>query len=275
MMHYQAKVLSKVFKIAMVLLFLSFCLPPLGHSETRDRVDRLIQELGSFGAGVQRNAIEALVEMGRPAVKPLIAALKDRYSQRRQGAAVALGEIGDPRAVEPLITIALGDEDEEVRWAAAGALGRIKDPRAVEPLIAALRDEDRRIREGAARTLGKIKDPRAVKPLIVALRDEDPDVRRRAARALGWIKNLRAVTPLVAVLRDEDRWVRRRAAKVLGEIGDPRAVEPLIAALRDEKSSWVHVVRALERITGKAFGRDPVKWQEWWEENKEAFLKER
>jgi hypothetical protein len=49
-------------------------------------------------------------------------------------AAEALGEIGDKRAVEPLIK-ALGYEDEYVRKSAAEALGKIGDARAVEPLI--------------------------------------------------------------------------------------------------------------------------------------------
>jgi HEAT repeat protein len=42
-------------------------------------------------------------------VEPLIAALKDENSDVRQAAAKALGKIGDPRAVEPLIA-ALSDE---------------------------------------------------------------------------------------------------------------------------------------------------------------------
>ena len=48
--------------------------------------------------------------------------------------AKALGDIGDERAVEPLIK-ALGHEDEDVRKSAAEALGKIGDARAVEPLI--------------------------------------------------------------------------------------------------------------------------------------------
>jgi len=75
----------------------------------------------------------------------------------RQAAAEALGELGDARAVGPLI-VALQDGDVEVRRAAAWALGEIGDARAVDPLIAALRDEDVEVCRAAARALGEIEN---------------------------------------------------------------------------------------------------------------------
>jgi hypothetical protein len=33
--------------------------------------------------------------------------------------------------------------------------------------------------------------------------------------------------------------------------------------------------RALRKITGKDFGKDPEKWQKWWEENKVMFIQEK
>ena len=56
-------------------------------------------------------------------------------SRKRRAAAEALGQLGDKRAVEPLIA-ALQDDVENVRQAAAEALGQLGDERAVEPLIA-------------------------------------------------------------------------------------------------------------------------------------------
>ena len=70
---------------------------------------------------------EALGKIGRPAVEPLIAALKDRNSDVRRYAAWALGEIGDARVVVPLIG-ALKDEDPWVREEATGALWLITEP---------------------------------------------------------------------------------------------------------------------------------------------------
>jgi hypothetical protein len=71
-------------------------------------------------------------------------------------AARALGETGDIRAVEPLVS-ALGDGQEYIRKAAAGALGKLGDPRAIEPLSAALNDRYASVRDCARQSLERIK----------------------------------------------------------------------------------------------------------------------
>ena len=80
------------------------------------------------------------------------------------------------------------------------------------------------------------------------------------------------VKRLIVALSDPDASVREKTAWSLGRIGDKAAVEPLITALKDQ-DNWVRMksARALELITNKDFGEDSVKWQKWWEENKEAF----
>jgi HEAT repeat protein len=167
--------------------------------------------------------------------------MNDSDSRVRYDAARALGEIGDPRATEPLIA-ALKNTDVSVRYHAAQALGEIKDPRALEPLIAALKDRDVPVRYHAARALGEIKDPRAVEPLIAALKDTDyyTDgifayyVRTGAAMSLGKIKDSRAVEPLIAAMKETNLDFRDREvpAELLAEFQDPRAVGALLAGMR-------------------------------------------
>ena len=91
------------------------------------------------------------------ALKPLIKALGQHgVAQGRWGfsmakgevAAEALGELGDARAVEPLIRV-LGNNPS-----AARALGEIGDERAVEPLITALENEY--VRDAAKEALKKL-----------------------------------------------------------------------------------------------------------------------
>jgi HEAT repeat protein len=77
-----------------------------------------------------------------------------QYSNVRGAAVGALGQLGDDRAVEPLIG-ALHDKNADVRGAAMEALTAI-GVSAVEPLIGALRDEDRFVRDAAAQTLGQL-----------------------------------------------------------------------------------------------------------------------
>ena len=145
------------------------------------------------------------------------------------------------RDVKGLISALGYVKDAEVRRSAAAALWEIGDARAVEPLIAALKDEVYVVRINAIKALGKIGDPRAVVPLISVLKDRDTNVRIDAAEALGMIGDARAVDPLIAALKDEDYYVGESAAEALGKIGTP-AVEPLIDALKDENTGVRKVV---------------------------------
>lgn len=136
-------------------------------------------------------------------------------------------------------------------------------------LATALNDKDVHNRMFSVLVLGATKDTRAVTPLFVSLKDEQPIIRKASAEALGGIKDSRAVVPLVTTLQDKELNVRKATAWALGEIKDSRASEPLIRALKDE--DWFvrkEVAKALSEITGKDFGDDQRKWQEWWEKNK-------
>ena len=107
----------------------------------------------------------------------LLRGLNHRSHHARQDAARALGRIGDPRAIEPLI-LALNDGYPNVQSAAVEALVLIGEP-AVEPIIYALRGREGRPIE-------------AMEALIDVLRDGDRHVRRAAAIALGEIGDSRA-----------------------------------------------------------------------------------
>ncbi len=108
----------------------------------------------------------------------------------------------------PSLIVKLGDENPKIRWKAAWALGNLGDARAVDPLIASL-DLSRPYASGedaftlnmvAAWALGKLEDPRAVEPLIRALSNACDDFVWIAAWALGEIGDTRAIAPLRAAL---------------------------------------------------------------------------
>jgi HEAT repeat protein len=146
----------------------------------------LIHTHGTKDKNVRLAAINALIEIGEPAVVPLINTLNHGYLQ--EYVVNVLTGIGES-AVEPLIK-ALGDEDMNVRQNAAVALGMIRDKRAVEPLKNVVGDGDKDVRLAAVRALGWIGDPSAVVHLIRATEDKDKDVRRSAAIALGEIDEM-------------------------------------------------------------------------------------
>lgn len=93
--------------------------------------------------------------------------------------AEALGRIGGPHVVEPLLnTLKNGRVDQ--KKAAARALGMVGDRRAVEPLLANLNDTPTDVQLEVIAALGQIGDPRAIEPLIRRLqRSEGPYVVRR------------------------------------------------------------------------------------------------
>ena len=193
----------------------------LGEIGDKRAVEPLIYALKkdkSKSKRVQRSAAAALGKIGdKRAVEPLIDAVNNDEDVRRS-AARALGnlDVDDKRVVElvELLIKALRDEDSDAQSAAAYVLGEIGDERAVEPLIYALKkDKSKQVRANAAAALGKIGDKRAVQPLIDALSDEKNWVRRNAVHALGEIGDKRAVEPLIDALKDEIKWVEERAVQ--------------------------------------------------------------
>jgi serine/threonine protein kinase len=187
-------------------------------------------------------------------IESLITSLTTNENRRvRQEAAEALGKLGNPQAIEPLIA-ALKDEHEWVRHLAAEALGKLGDLRAVEPLIAVLEDKYERVQEAASSALDKLGGPRVVEPLIATLTNEEAKTNRETkiwiARKLRKMGDSQAVEPLIAAFTDADHLEKGYIAEVLGELGDQRAVEPLIAILAHGSGHWVQmlVIEALGKL---------------------------
>src|ERR1035437_10138331 len=94
--------------------------------------------------------------MARGDMLGLIKALEYQKLWRvRRDAAVALGQIGDADAVQPLVS-GLKDDNPSVRLAAAEALGQIGDQRAAEPLKAAFKDSDSHVRRAVTDALAAL-----------------------------------------------------------------------------------------------------------------------
>jgi len=126
---------------------------------------------------------------------------------------------------------AIEDAEESVAEAAAKALVNIGDTRAVEPLIQVLRSRASGARRWAATALGELKDTRAAEPLISAVNDDDAGVRAHAVRGLGMIGTAQAVVPLDSALGDIEGTVREAAVYALARIDDPCARELVESAL--------------------------------------------
>ena len=183
---------------------------------------------GKTMSGIRWKAAEALGKIGKPAVEPLIHALRHPDEDVRWKAAITLGEIGSEKVIDPLIQL-LSDDDRFVKSRAALALGMIGRS-AVEPLIYALRQGNGNMRWGAAIALGKVKDPDSVEPLILALADKYENVRAEAAASLAAIGKP-AIAPLIRFLKYSERHVRIEVMNALGELHASDAIEPLVQML--------------------------------------------
>jgi HEAT repeat protein len=180
-------------------------------------------------------------------VRGLVHALDHKDPAIQYQAVEALGELGDPAAVEPLAQALRGDEYSGVRWKAAEALAKIGPP-AMNALIDALDDPDDDVRWKAAIALGEIGDPRAVAPLIRTLSDQDRFVQSRAAQALAMI-GPPAVDPLIHVLGAGNAEICWGVVMALDKIGDPRAVRALVKASGDPDGElYAEVITVIDNM---------------------------
>jgi cyclophilin family peptidyl-prolyl cis-trans isomerase len=99
------------------------------------------------------------------------------------------------------LILLLDDSEARVRWRAALALGRVGLPEAVEPLLELLGDEEPDVREIAAFALGLTGSSGARGALVMALGDVDPEVQGRAAQALGIIGDPTDATAVSEMVR--------------------------------------------------------------------------
>jgi HEAT repeat protein len=126
----------------------------LGKIRDERVLDPLMQQLRNDE--FKDDAINALVELGEPAVSRLIAALKDKDENVRKSAVLALGRIKNSEAIDPLIQM-LGDKDWFTRLTAAAALESIGDERGREAIKPLLKDPDMVVKMRVERILAKWK----------------------------------------------------------------------------------------------------------------------
>jgi HEAT repeat protein len=204
----------------------SFKEPDIGAMKTGRNYRGLIRALRHKNLDIQWQASSALAGLGKEGMDHLLSALKTWSKDTRLGVIEALGEIRDPRAVEPLIGL-LGDKDNEVRWEAALALGEIADPRALGPLEGALRDPDRYVRYGSAIALEKMG----------WIPDSPVDLAFLLAGKQEWdalaFTGKETIPALDIAAKDKDRSVRLMAIRTLGRIGDEKAIPTIYRAIRD------------------------------------------
>jgi HEAT repeat protein len=112
----------------------------LGKIAGEQAIKRLIDMFTDSDFMVPKFAVDALAEAGKPAIEPLIIALKRSEFRIIEHAAHALGKIGDLIAIDPLIDAMMNNRDRDsiVLEPLIGALGNIGGRRSVEFLTAVI-----------------------------------------------------------------------------------------------------------------------------------------
>ena len=188
----------------------------------------------------------ACATLGKTAVAPLIAILADPQREAYHPQAIwALGQIGDPQAVQPLAAT-LRHRRTDIRRVSAEALGKIGGVDVLEPLLSALKDRNEAVQWAAQNGLKELQAVAAVPILAQALTDDDVAVRLMAVELLGGIDDTRVPVVLRRALQDEETRVRLRAAGALPQMSHMDA--HALALVDDDPSVRVTALRALRNI---------------------------
>ena len=212
----------------------------------------LIRHLDNNKPDLQWRAADALGSLGEIACEPLLKLLAYHKIHVRIGAIEALSGIKSPRSVEPLIHTLATDKNHEVRWVAALALGEIGDKRAIPSLLNSLHDEGRYVRYGSVKALGQLGwSPENDEDLAyynIAIQDW------KALQKLG----KPAVGPLIETLRERDPAIRVKIIEVLGDIRTDEAKKACETALMDTDPSvrWTAILAS--KKCGIATSRLPL-----------------
>lgn len=254
--------------------------------KARKRTDRLIILLGSREDHLRGEAAQALGALRCTAATEslLTAMVRDDNRYVRDDIVHALGQIGDARAIKPLISllaaVAISPTDNSPCSASSVVDALARFPQAVDPLIflasegltsltsAKGTDESlSTVQRFALWALTKSEDPRATDfvfrkvfgpppgPFAIHSRLErvlgrDPSNRAEIIWQLGEAKKKSAVPELIAILRNrrEGKEVRNAAVVALGSIRDRAAVPALVEELEAGTIDTKDTVGALRTL---------------------------
>lgn len=156
-----------------------------------------------------------------------IRALSHENPKTRAAAAMHFVNFPDSRAVDALVLLLdpKKETDMEVRMNAARALGEIGDPKAYEPIVRTMQtDPSRQVQWVAVISVGKIRDPRNFEQLRTIVKtDERLDWRHIAVYAIGYTGNKAALELLTGAIAEPDMPMRRDAARGLAVTKDAAA----------------------------------------------------
>ena len=200
------------------------------------------------------NRVDAVRRVGedklRIAVRDLIQQLDDPATDVREAAALALGRIGSPDAVDALVG-KLDDPNADLAPQIARALRHTHSRQAVDSLIRRLNDPDRETVTETVRTLGDIGDDRAKRPLLDILRrSQDSKVISASSEALARLGEMSALYEIIPRMKAATNPVLKRslavaAGDLLGKPGEFYGI-----MIREQREPGSEIERLIRQIQG-------------------------
>lgn len=218
---FPGKKMERRFVLILLLFFISGCattMSDIEKYENKRNVEKLIRAINDKDVNIQCSAIKALGNIGDPkALSPLVSKV---YSNE-QGAMVidsileAITRIDGKRAIVTIEGILKYKSDKETRKTAVKYLGVLNDLKAVELLVSLLKDKDPDIAGLAVSVLKKKKDLRSVKPVLLLLRYNNVNLEKRAEDLLNSVLDESSIPTLISFLDHYDSKIREFAVKAL------------------------------------------------------------
>jgi HEAT repeat protein len=245
-----------------------------GQRRLMDALPLLVQALLDEDSRVRMTAAMALAQygsMGQSALPNLIKCLNDVSWSVRKEAITALGAIGQPEVVKPLLHLIAQSQSpaSETQHLAVvealAALGRFSGRNVLDTLIKMLEkgyhnaftDWQLLARQTAALSLGRLDQPEGNKALVACLyQKERPELRYTMSESLALLRSEQSFKLMLDALArrgNEDpeiSWNRQEVlVRALGGRGDRRAV-PYLSALASIQQPEVRLalVYALVRL---------------------------
>jgi cyclophilin family peptidyl-prolyl cis-trans isomerase/HEAT repeat protein len=168
------------------------------------------------------------------ALPALLTLAKDAHPYTRAFAVKGLAALKD-RSAMPVLMPLMSSGERSVLIETVRALGRIGDPAAVEPLLRIIRDAaaDPHVRLEAVGAIGGLHQPEVGDALLDVLADPSPAVRAATLRSLAAFDPENFVTVLSGLDPDPHWNVRAALATVLGTLPPEAGLPRLEAMIND------------------------------------------
>jgi HEAT repeat protein len=199
---------------------------------------------------------------------PLLDSIASETGDVKKEAIIALGKIGDPKAIPSLYIALLEDKNNDIRERAAEALGQIGDPKVIDALSKALlEDKNKNVRLKSAEALGKIGSKKAIQPLHNTLSTETDNAVKKAISNALMALGAEEKVPIefyMETLKERKDWQKLRP--ILQE----QTTDTLIEQLKSkDKIIKTMVAEVLMQRTGKFdLGTDYNAWKNWSKKSK-------